>query len=237
MITLIVNRDALKEEKHAWLRTHLREFYFILGLSFLGFILSAFLSKPLVLLSLIPFAIITLFYSTPLMKRRKALFRLREIPGIKIFLISFVWSAVTILLPLVFSSGFYIKINMNLILMFVERFIFVFAITIPFDIRDMHADSLSGLKTIPLWLKERNSIQLANYCILLFACICLFHYYYLQMYFLIPAFLFAALMTLSFLNHKIWRSMSFYHYGILDGSLILQYLIVCSMHYLYYQSI
>lgn len=34
--------------------------------------------------------------------------------------------------------------------MLVERFFFVFAITIPFDIRDIEADKQAGLKTIPL---------------------------------------------------------------------------------------
>ncbi|MBK8472274.1 MAG: hypothetical protein IPL33_08940 [Sphingobacteriales bacterium] len=53
-------------------------------------------------------------------------------------MIAFVWTAATILLPVIHSEKTYH--NLHLFAMAIERFLFVFAITIPFDIRDMIAD-------------------------------------------------------------------------------------------------
>jgi len=64
---------------------------------------------------------------------------LRDIPFLKIFVIAFVWALVTGLLPLI-SSKDLIQINLQHILFLTKQFLFVVAITIPFDIRDMKYD-------------------------------------------------------------------------------------------------
>ena len=90
-------------------------------------------------------------------------FGLRKIPFTKIFIISFVWTTSTMLLlalenNIVFSE--YIALHL------ISRFLFVFAITIPFDIRDIKYDS-GKLKTIPLIVGEKKSKWLANLAILI----------------------------------------------------------------------
>ena len=74
-------------------------------------------------------------------------FRLRKIPFSKIFIISFVWTVSTMLL-LVLENN--IPISQNIVLHLVSRFLFVFAITIPFDIRDLKYDA-QNLQTLPLF--------------------------------------------------------------------------------------
>jgi 4-hydroxybenzoate polyprenyltransferase len=74
-------------------------------------------------------------------------FVLRKIPFVKIFVISFVWAISTMLL-LVLENN--ISISQYIIWHLVSRFLFVFAITIPFDIRDLKYDA-DDLKTIPLF--------------------------------------------------------------------------------------
>jgi 4-hydroxybenzoate polyprenyltransferase len=74
-------------------------------------------------------------------------FGLRKIPFFKIIIISFVWSISTMLL-LVFEND--VVISLNEILHLVARFLFVFAITIPFDIRDLHYDN-KNVVTLPLF--------------------------------------------------------------------------------------
>ena len=114
----------------------------------------------LTLLSLIPFlfflftqpvpviilsglmGLITFFYSWPVSRRGAGL---RSITGLKIFVIAFVWSAVTIVLPVLSSEPL---INMNILIEFVQRFIFVIVLTLPFDIRDIRFDTWH-LGTIP----------------------------------------------------------------------------------------
>ena len=80
-------------------------------------------------------------------------FVLRKIPFIKIFVISFVWAVSTMLL-LVLETR--ILITQNVVLHLVSQFLFVFAITIPFDIRDLKHDA-QNLETIPLFFGVQKS--------------------------------------------------------------------------------
>ena len=73
-------------------------------------------------------------------------FGLRTIPYIKIFLIAAIWTSSTMFLLLLENNQL---INQNIILHLFTRFLFVFAICIPFDIRDIKYDNIK-LKTIPI---------------------------------------------------------------------------------------
>ncbi|MBK9505813.1 MAG: UbiA family prenyltransferase [Bacteroidetes bacterium] len=114
------------------------------------------------------------------------LFRLRQIPYLKIFLISFVWATVTILLPVIHSEKAYN--NFHILTMIIERFLFVFAITIPFDIRDMNADSQTELKTIPLLIGEKRSIYASIIVLVLFFAVSIIHYSITNQWFILGAF-------------------------------------------------
>ena len=71
--------------------------------------------------------------------------RLREIPFAKIFLVAINWSLLTTVIPLL-NQGIQAP---HLWVIFAERFLFVFAITLPFDIRDIAVDS-RRVRTIPM---------------------------------------------------------------------------------------
>ena len=77
-------------------------------------------------------------------------FGIRNIPFAKIFVIALVWTMSTMLL-LVLENN--MLISQNLILHLSARFLFVFAITIPFDIRDLKFDD-KKMKTIPIVFGE-----------------------------------------------------------------------------------
>ena len=80
-------------------------------------------------------------------------FGLRKVPFSKIFVISLIWTISTMLL-LVFENN--IPITQNIVLHLISRFLFVFAITIPFDIRDLKHDA-KNLETIPLFFGVQKS--------------------------------------------------------------------------------
>jgi len=80
-------------------------------------------------------------------------FGLRKVPFSKIFIISLVWTISTMLL-LVLENN--IPIAQNVVLHLMSRFLFVFAITIPFDIRDLKYDA-QNLQTIPLYFGVQKS--------------------------------------------------------------------------------
>ena len=69
---------------------------------------------------------------------------LRALAGVKIYVIAIVWSGVTVLLPLISSTEL---IQLDVLLEFTQRFLFVFALTLPFEIRDLKFD-MANLRTV-----------------------------------------------------------------------------------------
>lgn len=231
LITIITNPTSLTDDKHSWVGQNRKAFYFLVSFSVIGFIISAALAKKIVLITLLPIGIVTLFYSLPIFKTKKTILRLREIPCLKIFLIAFVWSATTILLPIIESEKSYDR--WHVITMLIERAIFVFAITIPFDIRDMKADEVAGLQTIPIIVGEKKAILVTNVYILLFLALCFVHYYNTNLAFILPAFTISGLSTLFFINNKQIKKTTHYHYFVLDGTMLLQGVLVGICYYIF----
>lgn len=229
-VTIVTNKKALNSEKHSWVKPHLYLFYTLVIASVLGFIISLFFAKTEVLITFAPIALITLFYSLPVFKNKKNIFRLREIHFLKIFLIAFVWSAITVMLPVIQSENTYN--NNHIMLILIERFLFVFAIAIPFDIRDMEIDRQTGLKTIPLLIGETGAYKLSNILLGIFFIVCVFHYATLNSYLILYPLIFSAASTFLFLNIKTIRKIPYYHFGILDGTMLLQGLLVYLFWYL-----
>ncbi len=118
--------------------------------------------------------IISISYNLPFLSINQKKIGLRNLPGIKLFLIAFVWSVSCVLLPIVELENEYgISISLSETLLLVaKRFLFICAITIPFDIRDLFQDKLYELKTIPVILGEKKAwifcqVLLGTYLLLL----------------------------------------------------------------------
>lgn len=229
LITVLTNKEALYQAKHQWVRENRRSFYLLVAVSVLGFISVSLMAKTEVLLAFAPIAALTIFYSVPVAGSKKHLFRLREIPYLKIFLIAAVWSTSTILLPIFQSHE--ISINTNVLLLLLERFLFIMAITIPFDIRDQEADQLEGLKTLPMLLGEKRSLLLSYLLLLTFFLISFFHYRSINQGWMIWPIGISASTTFWFLYSKRIRNLRDYHYGILDGTMLLQGILVIGFYY------
>ncbi|OGS70876.1 MAG: hypothetical protein A3F91_11820 [Flavobacteria bacterium RIFCSPLOWO2_12_FULL_35_11] len=130
-----------------WFFMNLKEILLLLILSILGLITILFFAdfNPASLLILFPFAFMTFFYAIPLFKIGKLEVSFRNFPMVKIFSIVIAWAGISVFFPLdevsyQFTSAVYLE--------FFQRILFLLAITIPFDIRDINADSKS-LKTLP----------------------------------------------------------------------------------------
>lgn len=226
-VTVIRYKAALDSPKHKWVKDNLVGFYVLVFLSVVGFGIAILMAKREVLYTLAPIAIITLFYSIPVYGNKKTIFRLRGIPYLKIFLIAFTWSTATILLAVIESGERYALWHIGMMLL--ERFVFVFAITIPFDIRDMEADGDAGLKTFPLLLGYRRSMLLAYVLIVVFALMVGFHYAYLHQFAVSFALVLSAMATIIFLKWDAAKNLPLYHYAILDGTMLLQgVLVLCA---------
>jgi 4-hydroxybenzoate polyprenyltransferase len=91
----------------------------------------------------IPFNILTILYAVPFLSGLAK--NLRQISYLKIIIVAFVWAGFTVLLPLVDAE---VPIDVNTIIIFLQRFLLVVVLILPFDIRDVKYDAIS-LQTIP----------------------------------------------------------------------------------------
>lgn len=142
-------------------------------------------------------------------------------------MIAAVWGVSTVLLVIIQSAEIFSVWGVSLLL--TERILFVFSITIPFDIRDMESDRLAGLKTIPLAFGIKRSMQLADLALLLFMLISVLHYIQSPQAYLLPALLLSAGITYFAFHYRKLHELKYYHYAILDGTmLVLGVLVIVS---------
>ncbi|MBL87149.1 MAG: hypothetical protein CMO82_10875 [Winogradskyella sp.] len=108
------------------------------------------------LIYLAVFGVITFLYAIPLLPMRY--FRdsqknLRQVSGLKVYVIALVWVFTTVFLPLI-ENGYHI--NNDVVITGVQRFVFVIVLMLPFEIRDLIYDSIK-LATIPQQIGVRNT--------------------------------------------------------------------------------
>jgi 4-hydroxybenzoate polyprenyltransferase len=89
-------------------------------------------------------ALISVGYTVPLLLSHVK--PLRSVPLLKVFLIALVWSAVTVLFPLV-DAG--VGIEAGVLLLWARRFLFILALALLFDIRDYTYDRTTRTLTFP----------------------------------------------------------------------------------------
>ena len=86
-------------------------------------------------------SLLTLLYAIPFLKNKS----LRHLNGLKIFIVALVWSGVTVIIP--FFNEFN-ELTDDLIVTFIQRFLMVLALILPFEIRDLSVDA-TYLRTLP----------------------------------------------------------------------------------------
>lgn len=124
------------------LATHLKLIQGFSLIAFLGFIYSCFFQPVSVLLVAGILGLFTLLYAVPVFSKNR---NLRALSGVKIYVIAFVWSGVTVLLPVVDKIDL---LQRDVFFEFLQRFCIIISLTLPFEIRDLKFD-LEHLRTIP----------------------------------------------------------------------------------------
>ena len=165
--------------------------------------------------------LISMAYVVPFLASKK---RLRDLNYIKIFMIVISWAWVTVVLP---ARELDMALMVPVFSMTLERAFFVFAITIPFDIRDLQIDTNTKVRTIPSRLGIKNSIRLALLFLLLSFLFVWFNYQinvYNQGVFI--AFLISIFSTAALIWFSPKQKHDYYFTGLLDGTMILQFVLV-----------
>lgn len=138
----IVKYAGIAGLHHSSLTKNLRLIQVFSLFIFLGLLFVIFsLSLNAILFSAI-MGVFTLLYILPFFGGGR---NLRALSGVKIYVIAFVWGGVTVLLPLINNIEL---LQWDVALTLLQRFLFVFVLTLPFEIRDLKFD-MAKLNTVP----------------------------------------------------------------------------------------
>jgi len=230
LITKPAKPEQSPQKRVRWFFAHYRlmvtlTIVAILSLAPLFFLVS-FSSK----LLLIFLAILSFAYGLPLFTMGDRKFGLRNIPGLKLILIALVWTMSIVLLPVLEAQAAHLaSISLrDTTILIAKRFLFIAAVAIPFDIRDLFDDKQLGLKTIPVAWGEKNAylfcqLLLAGYLVLLF----LFRNHGFNTDFFALAL--SIILTGWLIFRSKWEKNEYYYFFLLDGVLIVQYLFVMGL--------
>jgi 4-hydroxybenzoate polyprenyltransferase len=208
-----------------WFFSHSR---FVISISVIAFLATLLLVTKLSMSSIVLLVSIGVFaisYNFPIFKIGNHRYGLRSIPGVKLFIIAGVWAFSCVWLPIMElrDQGFIVS-GMDTFLLVSKRFLFVMAITLPFDIRDLYQDRMFQLKTIPTLIGEKNALLL---------CQALLFIYLVILFILtknINPNVLALALTVFLTSFLIFRTEmkknDYYYFLLLDGTLILQFLTV-----------
>lgn len=216
--------DVQNSAMQLWISRHTKSLWVLAGIAFLvtGIIFIRLPLQEQVLLAII--AIITMAYSFPLLIK----FRLRDLGAIKYLFIALVWSLTTVLLPALHMERQ--LLDQDVLFLFAERFLFITAITIPFDIRDVLYDRQSLKKrTLPMTIGVEGTKRLAYGMLAAFLTVCLYHQATLGFvggWPVLVGLMITAIITYATIVFINSTTNEFYYLFYLDGMMIVQYLMV-----------
>ena len=175
-----------------------------------------------IMLALVLSAIIAVMYAMPFIPKNKIKVALRDFGVVKVVIVALVWTVITSLLPILNMKGYIHDPHVPLLL--IERFLFIFVLTLLFEIRDQKIDQEAGIRTIPKLLGEGLSKVSAYVLICIFALMYGFHDSSMERFF-IPLFM-SALITIIIIRFTTKEADDYYYMAYVDGMMILQFLFV-----------
>lgn len=170
------------------------------------------------IISAIPFGLIALLYANGLLFKRG----IRDLPAIKIFAIAATWIYATAVFPLLNNPALFQE-EIGLISLFgVNQFIFIVALTIPFDIRDLKFDD-ANQKTIPQLIGITRSLSLSVILLVLHSAgFSILYYLNIIDIFCFTGAVLANVITAYCITRTSVQADEIYFTGLLDGMLIVQ---------------
>ena len=214
LVSLSKVDKSLEVERFNVIGTYKQHIQVYAGLGILGGAICFFFLNRSTQYALVLPALLSLGYVIPFMGNKKL--RLRDVHFIKIFLIAIVWSYVTVLLPFL---EFGIPIDFRALGILLERMLFIFVITLPFDLRDWEIDKKNQVRTIPATIGVKNTLRLAFFVLLIW-CWLIFQIYTLP---IALALFISGISTGIFVYYSPRQKHDYYFTALMDGTMILQY--------------
>lgn len=221
--------SGVKSERHIWITENVRIMLVLTALSALTLGIMVFFLPFKIILFLAHLGFVSVGYSLPFLGRGNNRRSLRSIKVLKIFLITYVWMAATAWLPALRTDVPFLSAEVQLIAL--KRALFIFAVTLPFDIRDYYSDMKTDVTTLPQILGMQNSRWLALFCISIFALIAYIQFYpnYLEAFYSLQI---TALVSALLIWYATPKRHEYYYTAALDGTLILQMVLLLLFHWL-----
>ena len=145
--------------------------------------------------------------------------RLRDFDFVKVFLVAIVWSSICIFLPLLHSG---IDIGTGFLLFFMEYTLYVFAITLPFDIRDKNLDAFVGVKTLVRSFGANGSKRISQLLLVIAIVLAVvLDSFYIDIAYYSFSRVLMYIILIIYINYLRDDMDDYYFSGVLDGSLIL----------------
>ena len=138
--------------------------------SLIAFIILAYYAFQLLVNSkilIVLLGVITFLYAIPLLPKKYFVddqSNLRQISGLKVYVIAIVWSLSTVVLPLIQNE---IEIGADTVVTCFQRFFYIIVLMLPFEIRDLNYDSLK-LGTIPQRIGVKRTKIIGIFLLILF---------------------------------------------------------------------
>jgi 4-hydroxybenzoate polyprenyltransferase len=209
----------------SWIIRNRKKLFFASILSACGSLFFLFQLSYKVFLLILPLAIFSILYVIPFIKSSDKKIAIRDLPFAKIFIISLVWSLVMVAIPVVDAGGVNRLLESKSIFLLSEQFLFILAITLPFDIRDLRYDMESNIKTIPTYLGIKKTIMLSHLILLIFLSLKAVQYYVFSQLnfeqFLATAITIGVVMVIIAFTKR--RRPELFFSGLIDGSMLLMY--------------
>lgn len=209
--------------RRKWIKNNQKSILALLILSVVGgfyFFLQQASSQLFILLA--PLFVMSILYFS--------LAQLRKTPLTKLVTLAIVWLITTAVIPLIINK---IEIlSLKSILHIIERFCFMLAICIPFDIRDLATDKADSTITLPQEIGEKaainSSLILISLHILIIVILALFK---ANTMLHSTAIITAGLISLYLISKTNYNRSEYFYVAGIDGTLILQGLIVSLTSY------
>jgi 4-hydroxybenzoate polyprenyltransferase len=170
--------------------------------------------------SLVIAIIVSLLYVFPLFSGKR---RLRDFDMVKIFLVAIVWAILTCYIPVSHIYNDYSSI----LGLSIERAFYIFAITIPFDIRDTNYEKDLNIKTIPSSIGNKGSKIFSAVLLTISAMILVyFTSNFIISFELMLCFMLTYMISFFLIIFSSVQKPDWYFIGLLDGTMLLPFILL-----------
>ncbi|MEO7961269.1 MAG: UbiA family prenyltransferase [Ginsengibacter sp.] len=161
--------------------------------------------------------VIAFLYSYPALPFGKKR-RIKEYGLLKILTLALLWTLVTVWFPV---SNMVVDKTLYLVI-FCERFVFMFVLCLLFDIRDIEIDRKETIRTLPVILGRYTSYKLAILALFLFLLIVFSHFLYSGETAVLAALALSAITTLVAIDYSRRNNSDFLYLAGIDGMMLIQ---------------